>query len=132
MSKVFYPAIFHPEDIGFSVSVPDLDGCFSEGDTLEEAYEMINEAIGLYLDGLSEYPKPSNPKKIDIEEENDLILLVCFDPVEYAKIHNKKSVNRMVTVPGWLDQEAKRLNAPFSRILQDGLKEYVSQKAKPL
>ena len=48
MTKLFYPAVFHPEDTGYSVSVPDLDGCFMEGDTLEEAYEMAFDAIGLH------------------------------------------------------------------------------------
>ena len=50
MNKVFYPAVFHPEEVGFSVSVPDIDGCFSEGDTMEEAMEMTFDAIGLCLE----------------------------------------------------------------------------------
>ena len=49
MSQIFYPAIFHPEDVGYSVFVPDIDGCFSQGDTLEEAYDMAFDAVGLCL-----------------------------------------------------------------------------------
>ena len=40
MEKVFYPVIFHPEEVGFSTFVPDLDGCFSQGDTMSEAVAM--------------------------------------------------------------------------------------------
>ena len=29
------------QDNGFFVSIPDLPGCFSQGDTLDEAYVMI-------------------------------------------------------------------------------------------
>lgn len=34
---------------GFSVSVPSLPGCFSQGDTFEEAMSNIKEATNLYL-----------------------------------------------------------------------------------
>ena len=36
------------KDGGFSVSVPSLPGCFSQGDTFEEAQKNIQEAISLY------------------------------------------------------------------------------------
>ena len=38
------------EDIGFTVYVPSLLGCISEGDSFEEALENIQEAIALYLE----------------------------------------------------------------------------------
>jgi len=38
------------EDKGYTVSVPSLPGCISEGDTREEAIENIREAIELYLE----------------------------------------------------------------------------------
>jgi len=38
------------EDGGYSVSVPSLPGCFSQGDTFEEALKNIREAIDLYLE----------------------------------------------------------------------------------
>jgi predicted RNase H-like HicB family nuclease len=38
------------EDGGFTVVVPALPGCISEGDTREEAMENIREAIELYLE----------------------------------------------------------------------------------
>jgi len=38
------------EEGGYSVIVPSLPGCVSEGDTREEALKNIREAIGLYLE----------------------------------------------------------------------------------
>lgn len=38
------------EDGGFTVSVPSLPGCISEGDTREEALTNIREAVELYLE----------------------------------------------------------------------------------
>jgi predicted RNase H-like HicB family nuclease len=40
------------EDGGFSVTVPALDGCFTQGETEEEAIENAKEAILCYLEGL--------------------------------------------------------------------------------
>jgi predicted RNase H-like HicB family nuclease len=37
---------------GFNVVVPALDGCFTQGDTMEEAIENAREAIVCYLEGL--------------------------------------------------------------------------------
>jgi predicted RNase H-like HicB family nuclease len=43
--------VFEPSDEGgYTVYVPSLPGCISEGDTLEEARENIREAIELYLE----------------------------------------------------------------------------------
>lgn len=45
--------ILHPaEEGGFNVSVPALDGCFTQGDTEEEAVRNAEEAIICYLEGL--------------------------------------------------------------------------------
>lgn len=50
-----FEAIFLPQkEGGFTVEVPDLPGCISEGDTLEEAEKNIQEAIELYLETLEE------------------------------------------------------------------------------
>lgn len=40
------------EEGGFVVTVPALDGCITEGDTMQEALENAKEAILCYLEGL--------------------------------------------------------------------------------
>lgn len=40
------------EEGGYNVSVPALDGCFTQGDTEEEALKNAQEAIHCYLEGL--------------------------------------------------------------------------------
>ncbi len=46
-----YQVVFQEEtEGGFSVWVPDLPGCASQGETIEEALENIREAIELYLE----------------------------------------------------------------------------------
>ena len=53
MIKKYYKAIFEPQDEGgYTVTVPSLPGCISEGDTYEQAFANIREAIALYLESL--------------------------------------------------------------------------------
>lgn len=40
------------EEGGYNVTVPALDGCFTQGDTEEEALKNAQEAILCYLEGL--------------------------------------------------------------------------------
>ncbi len=48
-----YRVLLTPEaEGGFSVSVPALPGCFTQGETIEEAVEMAREAISLYVESL--------------------------------------------------------------------------------
>ena len=51
-----YTVVLTPESEagGYSVSVPALPGCFSQGDSVEDALVQIREAIGLYLWGLQQ------------------------------------------------------------------------------
>lgn len=47
---------------GYVVSVPNLPGCYSEGNTIEEAQKNIQEAIELYLEETDvNIVKNSNP-----------------------------------------------------------------------
>ena len=42
-----------PEEGGYTVTVPALPGCVTEGDTSEEAIENAKDAIRLYLEDLA-------------------------------------------------------------------------------
>ena len=47
--------VFEPSDEGgFTVYVPALPGCISEGDTLDDARRNVREAIELYLEPIDE------------------------------------------------------------------------------
>lgn len=54
------------EEGGYNVTVPALDGCFTEGDTVEEALENAKEAITCYLEGLE--------KLNEIKSKPDVVL----------------------------------------------------------
>ncbi len=69
-----YTIILHPDDEqgGYTVTVPALPGCVTEGRTVEEAITMAREAIQLYIESLIEDGKPvpeerQHPQAIVIE-----------------------------------------------------------------
>lgn len=49
-----YTVVFEPDEIsgGYNIVVPALPGCFTQGDTLEEAKENAIDAIQCHLGGL--------------------------------------------------------------------------------
>ncbi len=67
MASREYEVLLIPEDEGgYSVTVPALPGCVSQGETREEALEMIREAIELYLESLEAHGDPV-PGPVEIE-----------------------------------------------------------------
>jgi len=60
-------ALFEPSDEGgYTVYVPALPGCISEGDNLDEARRNIREAIELYLEPVEEPVLPEGGLAEDI------------------------------------------------------------------
>ena len=105
--KYFYPVIFEPEEVGVSVYVPDIPGCNTQGDSLEEALEMVQEVIGLMLEGKKpeEYPQASKPNEINLEG-NQFVMMVAFDKLAYDKKYNAKAVKKTLSIPAWLNKAA--------------------------
>lgn len=123
MKKIyFYPAIFQVEADGYSVFVPDIPGCMTQGDTMEEALAMVQEAIGLMLEDVApaDYPAASLPQDLVLEKDQ-FALMVPFDKLAYDKRYNAKAVKKTLSVPKWLDTLATEHNVNFSNILQNAL-----------
>lgn len=58
-----YPILIEPgaADAAFGVVVPDLPGCFSAGDTLDEAVEAAGEAAAAWIDAALDAGQPVPP-----------------------------------------------------------------------
>lgn len=117
-----YPAIIHNEDGSYWIEFPDLEGCNTMGDTLEDTMANAQEALGLYLASLEEtgqsLPNPSAIKDIDTDEVTSYI---CTDLNKYRR--STKSVKKTLSLPEWLAIEAEKHHLSLSKVLQDGLKE---------
>lgn len=122
--KLLYPAIFTPYGEGFTVEFPDLPGCITQGEDLEEAFEMAEDvACGWILTSVEEgetLPKPSSINKHF--SDNVIVNYIKLDISEYAKKYSTKSVKKTLTIPEWLNALAEKEDINFSKELQNALK----------
>ena len=132
-----YPIIIHKDlDSDYSVTIPDIPGCFSAGETIEEAISMAQEAAECHLEGLLIDSEPIPVAcSIEIHQNNpdyaDGIWAVI--DVDLSKLSVKsKRVN--ITLPERLlntvDQYAKRCGETRSGLLAQAITAYMHQREK--
>ena len=135
---VNYPALFLKEkdSESYTVIFPDLEGCISCGDNLNDAFKMAQDALGAYL--FEYYTKPNEiPKasrideiklKLDEEDKNYFLYnesfknYVSIDLVEYVKKSSTKTVKKTLSITSYLNEAGIENNINFSLLLQDALK----------
>ena len=126
MAKYIYPAIFIPEEGGFSVEFPDIEGCFTCGKDLEDAMTMANDALSLMLVELEDCNEPI-PKASEIHElkmeKKEFATLIKVDTTIYRHTLNNLAVKKTLSIPGYLNQAAIAAGLNFSQVLQDALRE---------
>ncbi len=125
MNKLFYPAIFHvAEEGGFWITFPDLPECMTQGDNMQEAYEMAVDALGLALTSREqegeEIPAASELNQIALSKD-EYCVVIEFDMLAYKKRTNSKAVKKTLSIPEWLNEEATALGINFSQVLQEAL-----------
>ena len=124
MNRLFYPAVFHTAEEGrFWVTFPDIPECMTQGDNMQEAYEMAVDALGLSLTSREaereEIPKASSLDEVD--PEDGTLVIVEFDMAEYRRRNSSRAVKKTLSIPEWLNEAAVRENVNFSQILQEAL-----------
>lgn len=124
--KYVYPAIFHKESSGYSVEFPDLEGCYTSGNSLAEAIEMAEDVLALVLYDKEENNEPiPNPSAIYEIKTNDIVSLIACDTVEYRKLYDNKAIKKTLTIPNWLNTEAEKRDINFSAVLKEALIEKI-------
>ena len=120
-----YPAIFTKmNDDGnyYIIDFIDLKNCITEGTTIQEAYYMAQDAMGLFLDELVKFPEPTLDFSNINLKDNQFISFISIDMDYYRKKYNNKSVKKTLSIPCWLDTIAEKENINFSQLLQEAIK----------
>jgi predicted RNase H-like HicB family nuclease len=123
-----YPAVFTPEpEGGYFVHFPDIENCFTCGDTLEEGIMMAEEALALmvysnYEEKGIEAPKPTPINEIKLKKKEFSSYVAC-DTTQCRRKFGTRSVKKTLTIPEWLNEAAMAERINFSQVLQDALKE---------
>lgn len=124
MDRMFYPAIFHKaEEGGFWVTFPDIPECMTQGEDMQQAYEMAFDALGLSLTAMEAegeaFPRPSKPDEVQVED--GILVVIEFNLAEYRRKNCSRAVKKTLSIPEWLNEAAMRENINFSQTLQDAL-----------
>lgn len=134
--KLIYPACFYPrqDGRGYSVEVPDLPGCVTQGDDLADAMLMaVDAASGWVLDELEDgkaAPAPSALHDIHLDSDDGFVNLIALDMDSYAEQYGDKSVRKNITIPAWMDTQATKMGVNFSSIMQHALEELLQVSYK--
>ncbi len=124
--KLTYPAVLTPciDKEGYTVEVPDLPGCVTEGSDLADAIEMgVDAASGWILGELeagNNIPAASSYNSIKAPEGSFVSFLV-LDMDAYAEKYGNKAVRKNITIPAWLNTYGEKNHINFSRVLADAL-----------
>ena len=124
--KLIYPAIFYPCEgkTGYTVIVPDLPGCVTEGESLAEAILMgTDAACGWLLDELEDdHPLPKASAASDLRPKEDgIVNLLALDMDAYAEKYGAKAVRKNITIPAFMNTFVEREHLSLSKITQDAL-----------
>lgn len=117
--NITYPALCHFEDNRYWCEFPDLEGCFSQGDSAFEIVENAKEALECHVEYFLEndkpLPKPTLITDLHAEGKDFLTYISC-------DISNTgKFVRKNVTIPEWLNRRAEKAGVNFSQTLQESL-----------
>lgn len=113
-----YPVVVHKDpDSDYGVTVPDLPGCFSAGETLDEALTEVVEAIEAHLEGLLLDGEPiPQPQTVEFHQKNP----------DYAD-----GVWALVTVDlSKLSGKTRRVNITLPERLLSLMDKYAAQKGQ--
>lgn len=80
MAKYVFPAVFSQEENGYSVKFPDVQGCYTDADTLPEALERAEDVLQMMLADAEEdgtIPTPTPIKDIPTDSRTFVVPVLC-------------------------------------------------------
>lgn len=133
-----YPVVIHKDsDSDYGVTVPDLPGCFSAGESVDDAISCVTEAIECHVEGFlidGEDVPVSLPMEVHKENPDfaDAFAWVLVD-VDLSKLSGKtKRIN--VTIPerilSRIDAYAANQNASRSGLIADATLAYIAKHSE--
>lgn len=129
MRKITYLAVLEPDNGGYGVFFPDLPGCVSYGNNLEEAQINAKEALELHVYGLEKesekLPEPSKNLDSELCSGNYVAPITVFPDMVKNEMDNRR-VKTNVTIPAWLKDLAEEAGVNYSKLLESSLIDYLS------
>lgn len=120
--KYKYPCVIKKVDDIYYVDFIDFEDCFTDADTIEEAFELADDVLSgvveTYITSGKDLPKPS----FEIGDEGLIYIASCN--INMERLENR-SVKKTLSIPKWLNDEAVSKGINFSKVLQKALMELI-------
>lgn len=126
-SSYTFAAVFTMEDDGgYSIRFPQLDGCFSQGDSFEEARAMACDAMSLYLYSMEQDGEAIPEANMNVPTEpGEFVVPITAWMTPFRDEMENRAVKKTLTIPAWLNEAAEKRGVNYSQILQSALKDYL-------
>lgn len=122
--RVAYRAVFKREANGIFVTFPELKGCMTQGETIEDAIFMARDALGLFLIKRIErgFDLPPANTAFVFEKSSDDSTFTQFIDVDLREyVHSSKPVKKTLSIPEWLNAIAEQHEINYSMVLKKAL-----------
>lgn len=117
--KFIYPAVFHEENGSFWCEFPDIEGCFSDGETFAEVLENAKQALSIHCEYVIEsngcLPEATSIENVEKTKDGWVSL------VEAELAVTSKLIKKVIAVPTRLIELAEAKELDLSVILQNAL-----------
>ena len=125
-SQLLFPALFHNDNTHmYIVEFPDLQGCFTQGNSLQEAFFNAQEVLAIYAkENAKKLPVPSSLTLMQEKNPGTMVLLIGINTEKYI-VKSVESVKKTLSIPKWLNDLAINYDVNFSRILKNALITYL-------
>ncbi|MBR4777320.1 MAG: type II toxin-antitoxin system HicB family antitoxin [Lachnospiraceae bacterium] len=115
-----YPAIIHNDTDGRWLEFPDLPGCQTSGESIEELMTNAEEVLGLYLATALELGNHVHkPSRLEDIKYKGTKTYIATDVSKYHR--DTRAVKKMLSIPAWLAKESDQHNLSLSKVLQEAL-----------
>ena len=112
---------------GYIVTVPDVPGCVTGGNTLQESLFMVKDALSACICSIEDHkdaiPVASSLRDVEVSEPESFSTLIEIDTVRYRAETDNRSVRKNVSLPAWLNAKADQAHINCSQVLQEALRE---------
>ncbi len=124
--KYIYTAIFtqNEDKTKYYCRVPDLPGCVTTGNTIDESIELITDAASGWLvvaeDEGNDIPQATPQQELNLPKDA-ICSIIRIDTIAYRAMTDTKAVRKNVSLPAWMATLAEKYNVNCSQVLQDSL-----------
>ncbi len=113
------------------VYFPDLDGCITGGDNVDEAIKNASDVLKLHLYGMEKdndvIPEPSSISDFKLES-NEVAIIVDIYMKPFRERMDEKYIKKTLSIPNWLNTIAEEKEINFSKVLKEALIEQLELK----